>query len=69
MKEQESNAQQAQTFDGGISPQQVEEMRRKHRKVFRVDIVNGEDTHVGYFHRPRLETMSAVTNLDKISEL
>ena len=69
MKEQESNAQQAQTFDGGISPQQVEEMRRKHRKVFRVDIVNGEETHVGYFHRPRIETMAAVTKIAKTDEL
>lgn len=69
MKEQEINAQQAQTFDGGISPQQVEEMRRKHRKVFRVDIVDGEDTHVGYFRRPDFETIKTITKLSKVDEV
>ena len=37
-QENENKTQQARTFDGGISPQQVEEMRRKHRKVVRIDV-------------------------------
>ena len=46
---------EARTFDGGITPEQVEAMKSKHRKVFRVDIVDGEDTHVGYFKRNNIE--------------
>ncbi len=69
MKEQENNAHEARTYDGGISPEQVEEMKKKHRKVFRVDIVDGEDTHVGYFKRPDFETIKTITKLGKVDEV
>lgn len=60
---------EAKTFDGGITPEQVEAMKSKHRKVFRVDIVDGEDTHVGYFKRPDFATIKAITKISKTDEV
>lgn len=59
----------AKTFDGGITSEQVEAMKSKHRKVFRVDIVDGEDTYVGYFKRPDFATIKAITKISKTDEV
>ena len=68
-QENENKTQQARTFDGGISPEQIMQWKQKHGKVVRIDVVDDGDLHVGYFHRPRLETMSAVTKIAKTDEL
>lgn len=69
MEKEEKKAPEAQTFDGGITSEQVEAMKAKHRKVVRIDIVDGEDTHVGYFKRPDFETIKAVTKVAKVDEV
>ena len=61
--------QQAHTFDGGVTPEQVELWKNKHHKVYRVDIVDGEDTHVGYFKRPDFATIKAITKISKTDEV
>ena len=63
----EGNA--GETFDGGVTEEQIRAWKGKHGKVVRVDVVDDGDLHVGYFHRPRLETMSAVTKMAKTDEL
>lgn len=60
---------QAQTFDGGITAEQVEVWKNKHSKVYRVDIVDGEDTHIGYFKRPDFATIKAITKVSKTDEV
>lgn len=67
--EKKEKAVQAQTYDGNITPEMVEAMKAKHRKVFRVDIVDGEDTHIGYFKRPDFATIKAITKLAKTDEV
>lgn len=57
------------TFDGGVSEAQIEKWKRQWGKVVRVDVVDGGDLHVGYFHRPRLEAMSAVAKMSKTDEV
>lgn len=57
------------TFDGALTPEQIEQLKKKHRKVVRVDIVDGEETHVGYFKRPDFATIKAVTKLSKTDEV
>ena len=57
------------TFDGGLTPEQIEQLKKKHRKVVRVDIVDGEEPHVGYFKRPDFATIKAVTKLSKTDEV
>ncbi len=69
MEKEENKAPEAQTFDGGITPEQAAQFKAKHRKVFRVDIVDGEDTHVGYFKRPGFDTIKAVTKVSKVDEV
>lgn len=67
--EKEDTKATAQTFDGGVTPEQVEAWKRQHRKTYRIDIVDGEDTHVGYFKRPDFATIKAVTKLAKSDEV
>lgn len=69
MENEENKAQEAQTYDGGITPEQVAQMKAKHRKAFRIDIVDGADTHVGYFTRPDFDTIKAVTKVSKVDEV
>lgn len=59
----------AQTYDGGITEAQIEAFKAKHGKVCRVDIVDGEDTHVGYFRRPDFQTVKAITKISKTDEV
>lgn len=59
----------AQTYDGGITEAQIEAFKAKHGKVYRVDIVDGEDTHVGYFRRPDFQTVKAITKISKTDEV
>ena len=66
---EKEKTQQAQTFDGGITVEQVEAWKNKHRKVYRVDIVDGEDTHIGYFKRPDFATIKAITKVSKTDEV
>lgn len=65
----EQNKATAQTFDGGVTEQQIEAWKRQNRKIYRVDIVDGEDTHIGYFKRPDFATIKAVTKLAKSDEV
>jgi len=58
----EKKNQYAHTYDGGVTEKNIEEWKRKHRKVIRIDVVAGGDLYVGYFQRPSLETMAAVAN-------
>ena len=66
---EEDKESTARTFDGGVTEQQVEAWKRQHRKAYRVDIVDGEDTHIGYFKRPDFATIKAVTKLAKSDEV
>ena len=56
----ENTENKAMTFDGGVTEEQIQSWKNKHRKVIRIDVVDDDELHVAYFHRPSLETMSAV---------
>ena len=58
-----------ETFDGGVTEAQIEKWKRQWGKVVRVDILDGADLHIGYFHRPKLEAMSAVAKIAKTDEV
>ena len=57
------------TYDGGVTEAQIEAFKAKHGKVCRVDIVDGADTHIGYFKRPDFATIKAITKLAKTDEV
>lgn len=67
--ETKTQTNEAKTYDGGLTPEQIAQLKEKHRKVVRVDIVDGEETHVGYFKRPDFATIKAVTKLGKTDEV
>lgn len=67
--EKNSDELRALTFDGGVTEETVNTWKAKHRKVVRIDVVDGEETHVGYFHRPNLETVKAITKIAKTDEV
>lgn len=62
-------AVQARTFDGGVTLEQVEAWKNKYRKVSRVDIVDEGETHIGYFKRPDFATIKAITKVSKTDEV
>lgn len=69
MDNQEQRAPEAKTFDGGVSEAKINEWKAKHRKVYRVDIVDGEETHIVYFKRPDFATVKTTTKISKADEV
>lgn len=65
----EQNKTGAQTFDGAVTPEKILAWKRQHRKVYRVDVVDDGDTHIGYFKRPDFATIKAVTKVAKTDEV
>lgn len=55
--------------NGGVLQEQVEQWKRQHRRVSVIEVVDGDERHVGYFRRPTLEVMSAVSKLGKTDEV
>lgn len=56
-------------FNGGLTDAQVEAWKQTHRKSFAIEIVDGDEVHVGYFKRPTLATLKAVTKVVKTDEV
>lgn len=69
MEKEETKQPQGQTYDGGVTEEQVSKWKAVHRRVVRVDVTDGDDLHVAYFKRPSLETLSAVTKVGKSDEV
>lgn len=66
---EKEKAQTGHTYDGGLGEAQIEQLKKKHGKLVRIDVVDGEDTHVGYFKRPDFATIKAVTHVAKTDEI
>lgn len=56
-------------YNGGVTEEQVKAWKTEHRKVYMIEIEDDGDLFVGYFHRPSMETMSAVNKLAKTDEV
>ena len=56
------------TYDGGVTKEQINKWKMQHRKVARVDVVDGEECHIGYFKRPSMETIAAMSKVSKTDE-
>ncbi|WP_289744299.1 hypothetical protein [uncultured Duncaniella sp.] len=56
-------------FNGDLTEAQVEAFKTQHRKSFAVEIQDGDEVHIGYFKRPTLETLKAVTKVAKSDEV
>lgn len=56
-------------FNGGVSDEQIAAWKKEHRKVHAVEVEDDGELFVGYFHRPSMETLSAVNKLSKTDEI
>lgn len=56
-------------FNGGVGEEQVAAWKKEHRKVHAIEVEDGDEIYIGYFHRPSMETMSAVNKLAKTDEV
>ena len=65
----ETGKQTPTIFNGGVSEAQVEAWKQQHRKSFAVEVQDGDEVHIGYFKRPTLETIKAVTKVAKTDEV
>lgn len=56
-------------FNGGVGEEQITAWKKEHRKVHAIEVEDGDELYIGYFHRPSMETMSAVNKLAKADEV
>lgn len=64
-----ANIPQAPANNGGVTPEQIAMWKAKHRRLYAIEVVDGEEAHEGYFRRPDMETMAAVNKLSKTDEV
>lgn len=69
MENKEEEKKYAATYDGGVKEETIQQWKTRYGKVIRIDVVDGDELHIGYFHRPKLETMSAVSKIGKTDEV
>ncbi|MDR2131019.1 MAG: hypothetical protein LBP56_07655 [Odoribacteraceae bacterium] len=55
--------------DGGVTGEQVKAWKGEYRKVHVIEVEDDGELFVGYFRRPSMETLSAVTRLSKADEV
>lgn len=56
-------------FNGGVGEEQIAAWKKEYRKVHAIEVEDGDELYIGYFHRPSMETMSAVNKLAKADEV
>ena len=55
--------------NGGITEQQILVWKNKYRKVSEVTVEDNGEVFKGYFKRPDMDTLSAVSKLNKTDEI
>lgn len=55
--------------NGGVCDDQIKMWKTKHRKVKEVEVEDEGEIHIGYFHEPKMDTLSAVNKLQKTDEV
>lgn len=55
--------------NGGVTDEQIQMWKNKHRKISSIEVDEDDETHTGYFRRPDMETLSAVSKLGKTDEI
>lgn len=55
--------------NGGVTEEQIQLWKNRCRKVYAIEIEEDGQTHTGYFRRPDMETLSAVSKLGKSDEV
>lgn len=69
MQEKKEIKAEKELNNGGVTGEQIQMWKARYRKVSEISVVDGEETHVGFFHRPDMETMAAVNKVAKTDEV
>ncbi len=58
-------------INGGVSAEQISAWKNQHGRISEVRVTDPElgETHIGYFKRPDMKTMEAVSATSKTNEL
>lgn len=56
-------------YNGNLTEDQIAAFKQEHRKSFAIEIRDGCEVHIGYFKRPTLETLKAVTKVARTDEV
>lgn len=56
-------------YKGGVTEEAVQSWKARYRKVYQIVVTDGEDKYYGFFRRPDMETMSAVSKISKSDEV
>lgn len=67
--EQTGSQRELAVHNGGVSAEQVENWKREYRKLYAIEVEDEGDLFIGYFRRPTMETMSAVSRVSKTDEV
>lgn len=54
---------------GQLDAERIEALKRKHGRIYEVLLDDGHERHVAYFHRPDMQTLTAMTKLAKTDEI
>lgn len=60
---------QKEIRNGAITDAHIQQWKQKYGKVMEVRVEDENTIYTGYFHRPNMETMSAVNKLAKTDEI
>lgn len=70
-KEKEEQQQENPVYNGGIAEGHINNWKQQHGRVVKVEVTDEEtgETHVGYFRRPDMKIMQAVSATSKNDEV
>ena len=64
-----NNKKEAKVHDGGVTQELIQTWKARYRKVYQISILDEQDKYCGFFRRPDMETMSAVSKISKNDEI
>lgn len=67
-KAQETAAEQ-NVLIGEVDQAQINMWKARHRRVYSIVVTDGDELHIGYFHRPDMEILAATNKLRKDDEV
>lgn len=56
-------------YNGGVTEEQIKAWKTEHRKVHAIEVEDDGELFIAYFHRPSMDTLSAVNKLSKADEI
>lgn len=65
----EKTATEQKPLIGEVDQTQINMWKARYRRVFGIIVPDGDEVHIGYFHRPDMEILAATNRLRKDDEI